>query len=203
MRVKIKNKKAFGLIETLIACAILIMITGSLLTINVITNRNIRYVRHRAQAYNLASEGIETVRQIRETNSIDRLESTAWNSFVCSGSNFTTPDIITSASYEIVENNGVCGGSGPRPRYALKLNNLGQDIVIVDNINNIRSATYKRKIKFKSSGIEPDVKAPASVDHATTEKNAMRVEVEVSWNNNGRDYSISVSEVLTNWKQGI
>ncbi|MFA5158216.1 MAG: hypothetical protein WC451_03490 [Patescibacteria group bacterium] len=199
-----RNKKAFGLIETLVACSILIIITGALLAVHILTTNNISYVKHRAQAYSLASEGIESVRQIRETNLIDGQQLTSWDSLVCASSVFSKPefsnlddnDESNDKIYAIFLNQGACTNLAPIPRKFLKLQNEGEEIVI-------GGTTYTRKITFRSSGIDPYINAPAGQGQATTENNAFRINVEVSWTLNGQNRNISVSELLTNWKQGF
>jgi len=201
---QLKNKKAFGLIETLVACSILIIITGALLAVHILTTNNISYVKHRAQAYNLASEGIESVRQIRETNLVDGQQLTSWDSLVCASSVFSKPefsnlddnDVSNDKVYSVFVNQGACSSLTPIPRKFLKLQNEGEKI-------SIGGITYTRKITFRSSGVDPYVVAPAGQGQATTENNAFRVNVEVSWTLNGQNRSVSVSELLTNWKQGF
>jgi type II secretory pathway pseudopilin PulG len=62
-----KISKSFGLIEVVAAAGIFIIFIGSLVTLSSTSSRNIIINKHRLQAANLAREGIEMVREIRDT----------------------------------------------------------------------------------------------------------------------------------------
>jgi len=69
--IKHKNKKAFSLIEALVAISILMIGILSAFILVIRTLANIPHVQSRLIAANLAQEGIELVRQIRDTNFIN------------------------------------------------------------------------------------------------------------------------------------
>jgi len=194
-----KSKKGFGLLETLIACAVLILICGALLAINVIITRDIAYARDDSIASDLAQEGIESLRQIRDSNLIDGLDFTNWNSFVCDSSAtpaVNTPVLSTASStvyYTIVAGSyPACYGIASNPRMAIKNNPNGENIII-------GSIIYNRKIRFLSSGVDPLVGGTPEV----TEDNAIRAVVNISWNYRGSNRQVEISELLTNWKRGL
>ena len=123
---KSKSRKSFGLIETLIACAILIMIAGAVLAINVILNNNLQFTRERAHAYYRAMETIEAVRITRDTNYVDGDDSTNWNSLVCNNASGTIQIPATDGTTKYYPNfNCNAPGMGgrfflfPKPHYIL------------------------------------------------------------------------------------
>lgn len=68
---KSKNKKAFSLIEALVAISILMIGILSAFILVIRTLANIPHVQSRLIATNLAQEGVELVRQIRDTNFVN------------------------------------------------------------------------------------------------------------------------------------
>ncbi len=191
-----QNKRAFGLIETLIACAILMIICGALLTINVIITRDIAFAKDRAVAYNLAQEAIESGRQIRDSNLVDGLSLTNWNTFVCnplSAPALSSPSVSTSGYYIITSGKfSSCYGNSPRIA-------LTQDIKLSGENIQIGGVTYNRKIHFLTSGIDPIVDNSAQI----TNDNAIRMVVDINWIDHGSSRTASVTELLTNWKRGL
>lgn len=201
MKKTFKKLKGFGVIETLIACAIIIIICGALLAINVIITRDISFARGRAVAYNLAQEAIESTRQIRDSNLVDSKQETNWDTFVCNQG--ATPvlsrplisDATTKRLYIISAGSApVCYGSTPRLTLTPDASDSGEDIQIGTN-------TYNRKIHFLASGVSP--KLPVANTNVVTEENAIRVVVEISWNDRGSNRQIEIAELLTNWKRGF
>jgi len=182
-----KTKNGFGLIETLIACAILIILVGALMVLNVVITNSIIFTKERLVAYNLAQEGIETTRQIRSTNLIDGDDKTNWNFFVCKNGRVQAPETGQQKTYEISHGHFAdCAPNAPG-RYFL-IESSGEDITISGH-------TYKRKITFDTSGIDPKVVSDTGAD--VTNENAIRVIVTVDWEGK----SVDLREVLTNWKQ--
>lgn len=204
MNKKDMKLKGFGLIETLVACAILMIICGALLTINLIITRDIAFAKGRAVAYNLAQEAIESARQIRDTNLLDNNTASAgvykltnWNSFVCNttASTVSTPVSDGNHYYKILAlpaaSTSNCYGTTSRITMVSDLSVIGEPITI-------GTTTYTRKIRFLNSGLSPVV-----VSSAVTEENAIRMVAEISWTDSGNSRHIEVTELLTNWKRGF
>jgi len=81
MMIKIKKRTSgFGIIEVLISGVIIIIVLGALVVLARNAINNAQYVQERAQAVNFAQEGMEIVRQIRDTNYIDGVPGTTWKS---------------------------------------------------------------------------------------------------------------------------
>lgn len=186
------GKKSFGLIEVLIACSILIILSGAVLAINVVVNNNLQFTRERAHAYYRAMEAIEAVRNIRDSNYIDGDASTDWDSFVCNQTQnrIDQPERNDPDARYIVNTNCTVGGTNDR----LMLFPAG------DRRGNYRSAfgiDYYNYLTFEDSGINPDIK------NGDTNNNSIRVVATIEWESRGRTHSVELREILTNWKQGL
>lgn len=199
MKAFAKKSRGFGLLETLVACAILIVVCGALLAINVIIVRDIAFVRGRSVAFGLAQEAIESVRQNRDSNLIDGNQATNWNTFVCNQSttpNLSPPNINGTNYYKITalsaSSTSNCYGTTPRITLVSDTTRAGEDIVI-------GPVKYTRKIYFVQSGVNPDINDSPGV----TEANAIRMVVEISWTESGSSHKIEMRELLTNWKRGF
>ncbi len=68
-----KQRDGFGLIEVMFAGAVFVVVVGGMVTLGRLALRNAALATQRTQAMNLAQEGIETVRQMRDTAWIDDL----------------------------------------------------------------------------------------------------------------------------------
>ncbi len=173
-------KKAFGLIEVLIASAIIATILGGLVFVGRYTMESSMNTLTRSEALALATEGIEIVRQIRDTNWIDTNKDTSWNTLVLeSTGKFLAVDL--SKDYQV---HYIKTDSGLR--YGLSTGN-GEKIILNDG------SVFLRTISFESPGnlVKGESGQIASSD------NAMRVTCQVSW---GDNHSVVLSELLTNWK---
>ncbi len=69
-----RHRKGFGLLEVVFSTGIFILVIGSLILLNKLSLRNAAISIHRAQAYNLAQDGLEAVRQMRDTAWIDGIQ---------------------------------------------------------------------------------------------------------------------------------
>ncbi|TSC94338.1 MAG: hypothetical protein Athens101428_324 [Candidatus Berkelbacteria bacterium Athens1014_28] len=198
--VKYLNLTGFSLIETLIACAILIIVCGALLSLSLIISNNIFFTRQRSVATNLAQDYLEKIRQIRDTNLIDSNSATNWNSLVCDRSKTPVIQVPTisddihfyfySVSSEIYS---YCYDSSSEPRLSLVPSSSGEII-------NVSGIDFVRKITFLPSGVDPKL---LDGTRDITGDNSIKAKVEVSWTQNGKDQKIEVIELLTNWKQNL
>ena len=189
------TSRAFGLIETLIACAILIIITGALLALNVVITNGVLFSKQRAQAYNLAQEGIESVKQIRNTNYLDGDSRTNWNSLVCKQDATPLIQAPNPSGIYVVSSTATAYCSSPQ-RFFLIPRNAGENV-------SLDGSVFNRKITFQESGLDPKIYSSTEADIDITEENAIRIIVTVSWTSSGRDQQIQLKSVLTNWKQAL
>lgn len=193
----ISHKKAFTLIEVLVACSILIILITAVVELGVTIINGSVLSRQRVTAYYLAQEGIETIRQIRDSNLIDSNEETSWKSLVYAvqpaqipqASNFPELVIDSSQTYEV-------GLPSFQDRMFLAPSGNGEQIT-VDGV------VYTRKITFVRAGIsipEFEQGTPAE-NQVQLDANAVRAIVNISWKYKNSDKNIEVRELITNWKQ--
>lgn len=174
-------KRGFGLLEVLISVVILVTIMGSMVTVGQTALGSTGQLQMRAQAYYLAQEGIEAVRQIRDTNWIDGDNTTGWNSLVFDGTKLVVPQINTG--YTLL--------SAANGSYRL-VAEQNEPIAV-------GSASFVRTVNIKlPSNLIPSNGTP-SINPADG-SNAIIVSVTVGWQNAGKNYSVTSEELLTNWR---
>lgn len=185
--IKIKlRKKSFTLVEVLVACGILIILVSAVVSLGVTLINSATLSRQRITAYYLAQEGIETVRQIRDSNLVDGDDATGWKtlSYEWPSGNYT--DIKTDGS-----GNYIITTASPKNRLFLGpigSTNSGLDVTI-DGVK------YTRKITFAPAGVD--------IKDVDVDANAVRAIVTISWKFKGNDKQIEVRELITNWKQQL
>lgn len=179
----LKCKKGFGLLEVLISAVIIIMILSALVLIGRAAMANSDYNQQRAQAIYLAQSNIEIVRQIRDTNWIDGVNSTQWNTLESiAGQPRTIPDYdcyvsVTNFDYSF-------------ERYALRRDN-GCNFIASTSIG---SVTYRYTVSISpATGLLP---LPAQ----TLNDSAIKVNSLVRWQYNGQQKEVEASELITNWR---
>lgn len=182
MKRRIYTSKGFGILEVLLAGVIIITMLGALVVLGKTVLNNLDYSAQRTQATFLAQQGIEIVRQIRDTNYIDDNSETQWNTLVLrnGGTTVKSPDFGTDG------NSAVFVSSYASNKNILIPNPPSEISLVSNNASNV----FKRNFKFKkvSSNFKIGVN---SVD----ENNAMIVTCEVTW---GNDKSVTIEEMITN-----
>jgi Tfp pilus assembly protein PilV len=184
---KNRTKKGFGLLEVLISAVIIIMILAALVFIGRASLKNNEYLSQRAQAIYLAQEGIEMTRQIRDTNWTDGDNATQWNTLAYT---LNPPFLITTAN----------------TLYSLKYDaNLRRWHLITPPVKESISfpatppnITYDRSIKA-----EPAISPYIPYDPLTSndlKPYAIKVTSTVTWSSSGQNYTITLSEMMTNWR---
>lgn len=194
---KMKNrKKGFGVLEVLVSSVIIITILGAVVMIGHVALNNSEYVGERVQASYLATEAIEQVRQIRDTNWNDQNNSTAWNSVVWNGSknglSIPASEDLDNATLIYHPETGV---NPYNYRYGLVQTTnsptLYETITLADS-----NISFKRYIELKKVGELVPPNGPDMVK----DSNAIKVTAVVQWKYRGQDKEIKVSEIITNWK---
>lgn len=178
-------KKGFGIIEVLIASSIIAIILFALVATGRAALRNSTDMQERAQALFVAQEGMELVRQMRDTNWVDNKSTTQWKTMVSIDGNVMN-DVNDNVAYAIKYLN-----TGTNGNYYLKPNSdktLDQ-LVKVGNLETYRTVTIN--IGSGLGDLLPNV-AGTSV----LRDSAMKVTVNVSYGTK----SVQVSEIMTNWR---
>lgn len=214
------KKKGFGLLEVLISGLIIIMILAALVMIARASMNNNQYMQKRAQALYLAQEGIENVRYNRDSNWIDGLPDTAWNSMsttsaipvaggcykVDMGTNTVAltggyvtyrglTHINTATSKDLCKNSSSAESIDEHPinpNYtdATKPNNK------VDA--SAPSDSFQRTIWIIPAGAS-QIPAAGKTDVNPT-GNALQVTAYVKFSWQGQNKMVEASEIITNWR---
>lgn len=185
----IRNKKGFGIIEVLIASTIVIVILGALTAVGRSALRGSDTIQERTQAAYLAQEGIEIVRQIRDTNWIDLDNTTSWDSLVWNNDMF---DIVSRGRSYGIQFKKLKVDNSSLYRFGLVSDSV--ESIMLDNIN------YQRTISIgNTDSLLPDKSDTEKISADGHDlKTGMKVTATVTWPSNPT--GVSVSEVLTNWR---
>lgn len=181
---KQKSKKGFGILEVLLAGVIIITMLGALVVLGKTVLGNMNYNAQRTQATYLAGEGIETVRQIRDSNYLDRSNTTGWNSLIRTGLNnipqnpayegfFTTAYRI---SYDSADND--------KPMLKPTGTDVSEKIKMNDGNEFFRTVTFARVTGFRPEGESRDL----------GDNDIIKVICKITW---GNEKSLEMQEILT------
>jgi type II secretory pathway pseudopilin PulG len=213
----IKQRTGFGLLEVLMATAIFIVVVGSMVTLSQVSVRNSVIANHRTQAYNLAEDALEGVRQIRDTNwllgpsvpgTID--SSNRWLAMVNTNcSEESTPSNPTGEinNYQVAQVNQayeLCYFKG-LSRFALKPHS-GVEVLAAGTAPDPGSPKFKQVITFEPVAdgdlklLGPDANNQPLVMGNIESIHARKIKVTVTWKDFDKDWSINMSTILTNWK---
>lgn len=171
-----RKTKGFGLIEVLIASTIIVMTISSLTFVARGALTSTDRTQDRIQAANLAAEGIEIVRTIRDTNWIDRIPLTGWGNWVGSGFSLVT----VGSSYKINYSSN---------RFHLVKNQT-------ESIN-LNGSIFTRTIQVDSIEDASSTGLMPGSNKADLQKQAYKVTAKVTTPSKAE---INVSEILTNWR---
>lgn len=176
-------KKGFGILEVLVSAVIIITILMALVFIGQTAMANSVYTQQRAQATFLAQEGIEKVRQIRDTNWIDRDPTTQWDTLKWNAATLKKVPLDTPpANYMFTGQNLVA------------LTGTGESIAI-------NNTTYGRTINVSAVAPLLPNNGVGGANDVNANINALKIKVTVTFNSSvGNGKTISASEVITNWR---
>lgn len=200
------------------ATGIFIVVIGSMVTLSRLALRNSVLANHRTQAYNLAEDAIESVRQIRDTNWIVAPKGSStqpldpalrWQAFV---HDCTSGDIDAFKLAAKEETYDLCfdGNIAPSGRFGLQAANISTTKAIKLGPNggaaDPGSPTYRRLITVEplTDGELKLLGGNASNDPVVLSGiegvHFVRVKVTVSWRDFDQDWKVDLSTVLSNWK---
>lgn len=170
---KLYRPRGFTLTEVLIALAILIIgiLSGFILVTKVLYN--VVVVQDRLTASFLAQEGIEAVRQIRDTNFLRILngESINWDEGLAPGNYIIKTKIGSASLPELASASDI-----PVLLY--------DDLRRIYNYDDGETTTFQREIKITD-----------------VNENEIRVESIMSWRTKNVDFDLTVEDHLYNWMQ--
>ncbi|MFA5392105.1 MAG: type II secretion system protein [Candidatus Paceibacterota bacterium] len=170
-----RNSKAFTLVEALVALSILIVgiISGFILVAKALYGVTI--IQDRLTASFLAQEGLELVRQIRDTNYLKTLggTSTDWNS-----------SLKTNGEYLIFADIDTGTVNLPLPSWQDKslYYHAASGLYNYDDTGDAISTVFKRKIVI--TNIRPD---------------EIRIQTIMNWKSKNISFNFTVEDHLFNW----
>ncbi|MBP8718411.1 MAG: prepilin-type N-terminal cleavage/methylation domain-containing protein [Candidatus Atribacteria bacterium] len=181
-----QNLSGFTLVEALIAMSILIVgvISGFLLVTKALYNVTI--IQDRLTASFLAQEGVELIRQLRDTNFLQQLkgENIPWDS----------NEMLAHCKQDNEQDNGCLIWANPRTNQVITS--------ALDSVSSPQTLYYHPETGLYN--YEPS-------DYPTTFKriihlssispNELKVQVEMTWQSKGMDFWFTVEDHLFNWLQ--
>lgn len=198
---QLKKKKAFGLLEVLLSGVIIIIILSALMVVARNAVDNSVLLQQRAQATYLAQEGIELVRQVRDTNYIDGKETTTW-------------DKITGIESDTIHSsNGMwnyyVSDSLLDKRLRIQRFTSGQkelSKINIDGTDYYRSIVFWSRNQYSgSSNFSPPIYylAPTGTPSPSVGKVGYKIRVTVEWQSKNSTKKIQIETMLTNSRQGF
>ncbi len=169
-----KREEGFTLVETLVAVSIF---SVSVVALMVVLGKGIadsNYAKKKIIAENLAQEGVESLRNIRDNTVLFAATGqVGWNSFIAnignSACNNTGSRCYVNDSLILVS----CGGQCPEMRYD--------------------SSTGRYGYSGSLSGFRRTITAVTDIN------NEVKISSLVTWSHAGVNYSVTLSETLFNW----
>lgn len=206
----VARRSGFGLLEVLLATAIFIVVVGSMVTLGRLSLRNATLSNHRTQAYNLAEDTLESIRQARDTNwlsgpaSVD--SSQRWAAFIhdCTSQDYASAlDPVNQKKPFALCYDKTAQRFGAMPV-------VGNNAIVTDlqgTKPDPGAATFTRTVTFEPVGagdlklLNGNDQNQPNVDTSGIEKNHfIKVKATVTWKDFDRDWSVNLSTILTNWK---
>lgn len=165
-------KRAFSLVETMIAIAILVGGITAALSVLSFMLRTVHVLKHEFIAAHLASEGVEVIRNIRDTN---------WLRRDIGGESINWRNDLAAGNYEVVFNSMV-----PQPD--------GNQFLAFDAAGHYSygagaSTSFKRRIELQWM----DTPGTPLVER-------LRVRAVVTWQDPFQSRQVAVEELLYDWK---
>lgn len=188
-----KRKRGFGILEVLISGVIIIIILGALVVLARNAINNSQYVQERSQAVNLAQEGIEIVRQIRDTS---YYSANNWNQMVCNSTEnrldltVLAPDI----SYRFKWYSPSPGNKTNLDAWFCLEPGTGTGVNLAGN-------NFYRTVRFYNiGGSGSQILSDPTNKVKNNGVNGVIVEVVVTWPTASGDHNVNIRELITDNK---
>lgn len=177
-----RNKNGFGILEVLIAAMILVVVVGAAVALGHASLRSSALAAEKTTAYNLAQEGIELVRKIRDNSWVDDNTSTGWsNGLKVNNSEYGEYQLISAPVWHL---ESVTRGEFEKIK-------IGEP-----------SIEYTRKVKIDN--VNWYTAANLGLDSATfpndPNKVIKKVTVIISWDSITGSRDLTAQTYLTDWK---
>ncbi len=178
--VSLQSKRGFTLVETLVAISIFTVSIVALMSVLATGISNANYAKAKITAAYLAQEGIEYVRNLRDTYVVyTGVPGNSWNGFKAKLISCNGPDLGSSCGFDTVfpYNFFVCTNPNDCKLYVDNNGNYSTNALGADS-------HFVRKIWMTPIGAD------------NTE---VKIFSDVSWKQGSGDYNITFSENLFNW----
>lgn len=187
------SNAGFGLLEVVLSAGILATVVGASVGLLNASLHRAGLAGERSQAMNLAQEGIELVRALRDTSYVDKV-SNEWTAFF--------PPSNDSGSYGLVFNCGTdqsCSWTLAKDAVQSALTGTqieaGKETIVLDGVSFVRTITVTVPDNYV------DQAGLGSLGLTETEV-IRKVTVDVIWGS-GPGQSVQSIVYLTNWRQGV
>jgi len=167
-----KNNRAFTLIETIIAIGVLTIAMIAAIQLAASSNRLSSLLMQRFTAHHLAEEGVEIIRNMRDTN---WLKNIGWRSGLVDG------------RYAIAERSSVAATTLDPKMHPLFILNAAGSIERAETITVGETIRYQRMIELSTPDPESEI---------------MHVRSVVEYNFRGTPQQAVVEAELSDWKKG-
>ncbi len=203
---RLNQKRGFGLLEVLLAGVIVITLLSSLMVVSRNVSDSSVITQQRTQATYLAQEGIELVRQVRDSNYIDQRNYSKWDTLI--GDNSTdSVFIIKNGKVETRSDNYkfVISKKFINERYRIVQQVSGEEdrdgVIEIDGTTFTRTVTFE---KFYGTLNQDSVGALYDDGKEVTDIPAVKVKVVVEWMSKSvsNNRKIEMEELITNFRQG-
>lgn len=180
-------KRGFTLVETLVAISIFLIVTTVVMTTIQQSLQANRQASEVEVATFLATEGIEAIRQIRDSN---RLNYVTGRDFSANWLNNIDDDCINGAVCQVNINNSVDSRVSVCPSDECQAFNLTNNGYGYSSFNNPVATPFKREVTFDYNCATSD----------EVERNRIGVVSTVSWSEEDPNAVVTVKESLFNWE---
>lgn len=192
MRQFSSNQAGFTLLEVVVASAILVFVSGAVLTVGRAAVRSQDLILERGQAYQLVQEGLELTRQMRDTMWIDEDPTNTWQTpfeEALEGAAVAPVWNETTAQWQLVTDHAgnpeVDGGM--------------QQIILPTNPGVVYFRTLH--ISEVTSSLPPlSTDQGGGISAAEIDDHMLKVESIVMWDSQGETRSVIGSTFLSNWR---
>ena len=203
MKSKIKNlnsktQAGQSLVEMIVALAIILTGLIGALTLTISNLSASGEAGTRVVATNLAREGIDVVRNIRDTN---WLKNSSWDDLLYDGADYTAIAVFNPAADPVWQLNFTPSAIGEAAaKFYLSVENLYlQDVAPPAGTKTL----YSRLLTLDPICLNLATKTESITGGSCVggeEKIGIRVKSEVAWTESGRSHSIVLEDKLYNWR---
>jgi len=198
------KKQGFTLVETLVAITILLIAIAGPLTIASKGLNGAYYARDQITAYYLAQEGIEYIRNVRDTNSLsETLDRTHWidGGFTSGGLSLCVNNYCRINVQQLNPQLGIVDCTTDSNPYSTVSEPLHCEPLMIDTSPQDGSTLYDYNPAGTPSQFTRDIIMTPIDPNADGSTETMQVTSTVYWKSPLPNNSFSLTEDITNWEK--